>query len=144
SATLALHELDRIDEYLSAAQVGITMASIGLGFLGEPAIARLIEPVFGSLSHGAAVAISVAIDYILVTSLHVIVGEQAPKFLAITRAERVAVWVSRPLEWFRIGFHPVLCALDSASNFVISRILRIEVKADSESANAEELRRLIG
>src|SRR5919199_2656692 len=71
SATLALQELDRIDEYLSAAQVGITMASIGLGFLGEPAIAQLVEPVFGGLSHGIAVAISVAIAYVLVTGLHV-------------------------------------------------------------------------
>src|SRR5919199_5407497 len=58
SATLALQELDRIDEYLSAAQVGITMASIGLGFLGEPAIAELLEPALGGFSHGVAVALS--------------------------------------------------------------------------------------
>jgi CBS domain containing-hemolysin-like protein len=143
-AELALHELERIDEYLSACQVGITMASIGLGFLGEPAIARLIEPVFGSLSHGAAVAISVAIAYIIVTALHVILGEQAPKLVAITRAERVAVQVARPLEWFRVGFNPVIWALNSASNFVIRRILRIEVQADTEAASSEDLRRLIG
>ena len=63
------------------------MASIGLGFLGEPAIAKLIEPAFGGIGHGVAVAISVAIAYILVTALHVIVGEQAPKMMAITHAE---------------------------------------------------------
>jgi len=143
SATLALHELDRIDEYLSAAQVGITMASIGLGFLGEPAIAKLIEPVFGSLSHGAAVAISVAIAYLIVTSLHVIVGEQAPKMMAITHAERVARWVARPLDWFRKGLRPVIWALNSASNFVTRRILRIEIDTDTEIAGSEELRRLI-
>ena len=68
SAQLALHQMDHIDEYLSAAQVGITMASIGLGFLGEPAVATLLEPVFGGvMSHGVAVAISVAIAYLLVT-----------------------------------------------------------------------------
>ena len=143
SATLALQELDSIDEYLSAAQVGITMASIGLGFLGEPAIAELVEPAFGGFSHGVAVAISVAIAYTLVTSLHVIVGEQAPKMMAITHAERVARWVSRPLKWFRAAFHPVIWALNSASNFVIRRILRIEVSTDTEIAGSEELRRLI-
>ena len=78
-ASAVLEELDQIDEYLSACQLGITMASIGIGFLGEPAVAKLIEPIFGGLSHGAAVAISVAIAYKLVTTLHVTVGEQAPK-----------------------------------------------------------------
>ena len=86
-ANAVLEELDQIDEYLSACQLGITMASIGIGFLGEPAVAKLIEPVFGSLSHGVAVAISVAIAYALVTSLHVAVGEQAPKLFAIARPE---------------------------------------------------------
>ena len=80
-------QLDRIDESLSACQVGITMASIGIGFLGEPSLARLIEPIFGGLSHGVAVAISVAIAFTLVTSIHIALGEQVPKILAITRAE---------------------------------------------------------
>jgi CBS domain containing-hemolysin-like protein len=144
SAQLVLHELERIDEYLSAAQVGITMASIGLGFLGEPAIAKLVEPAFGGLSHGVAVAISVAIAYTLVTALHVIVGEQAPKIMAIMNAERVALRIARPLEWFRVGFHPVIWALNGAANFVIKRILRIELERDMEVASSEELRRLIG
>jgi CBS domain containing-hemolysin-like protein len=143
-ATLALEELDRIDEYLSAAQVGITMASIGLGFLGEPAIAELVKPAFGGVvSHGAAVAISVGIAYVIVTSLHVIVGEQAPKMMAITHPERVARWIARPLNWFRIAFHPVIWALNSASNFVIRRVFRIEVSTDAEVASSDELRRLI-
>src|SRR4051794_157486 len=81
-AELALREIDRIDEYLSAAQVGITMASIGLGFLGEPAIARLLEPALGNVvSHGVAVVISVTIAYLFVTAAHVIVGEQTPKIM---------------------------------------------------------------
>jgi len=64
--------------------------------------------------------------------------------VAITRAERVAVQIARPLEWFRVGFNPVIWALNSASNFVIRRILRIEVQADTEAASSEDLRRLIG
>ena len=88
SALRALHQMDHLSEYLSAAQVGITMTSIGLGFLGEPAVATLLEPVFGEvMSHGVSVVISVALAYLLVTSAHVIVGEQAPKMTAITHAE---------------------------------------------------------
>ena len=88
--------MEHIDEYLSAAQVGITMASIGLGFLGEPAVATLLEPLFGDVvGHGVAVAISVAIAYLLVTAAHVIVGEQAPKMMAITHPETRRALVSR-------------------------------------------------
>ena len=74
----ALILLDDLNQYLSACQFGITLASLGIGFLGEPAIARLIEPLFGQLSHGVAVAISIAIAYILVTTLHITFGEQVP------------------------------------------------------------------
>ena len=111
------------------------MTSIGLGFLGEPAIAALLEPVFGDvLSHGVAVAISVAIAYLIVTAAHVIVGEQAPKMMAITHAgDRWCAGAHGPCEWFRVGFHPVIWALNSASNFVLTRILRIEVESDMEA-----------
>src|SRR5262245_60477397 len=100
-ASSVLAQLDRIDEYLSACQLGITMASIGIGFLGEPAIADLIEPLFGGLSHGVAVAISVAIAYTLVTTLHVVIGEQAPKMFAISKPEGSATRLARFLRWFR-------------------------------------------
>src|SRR5882762_4656534 len=76
-AEAVVEQLDKIDESLSACQIGITMASIGIGFLGEPSLAKLLEPIFGGLSHGVAVAISVAIASTLVTALHVTIGEQA-------------------------------------------------------------------
>src|SRR5215210_8635221 len=98
-AATVLEQLDQIDEYLSACQLGITMASIGIGFLGEPAVAELIEPIFGELSHGVAVGISVAIAYTLVTALHVAVGEQAPKLLAIARPEGSARRLAGSLRW---------------------------------------------
>jgi magnesium and cobalt exporter, CNNM family len=143
-AAQALVAIDRIDEYLSAAQVGITMTSIGLGFLGEPALARLVEPVFGGvMSHGVAVAISVAIAYALVTAAHVIVGEQAPKMMAITRSEAVLRWTAVPFEWFRILFNPVIWALNGAANFVVTRILRIEIEGDLEEMSSDELRQLV-
>jgi CBS domain containing-hemolysin-like protein len=143
-AELAVREMGRIDEYLSAAQVGITMASIGLGFLGEPAVATLLEPLFGGVvSHGVAVAISVLIAYALVTAAHVVVGEQAPKMMAITQAEGVAKVIARPLEWFRIVLYPIIWALNGASNFVVAKVLRIKVEGDIEAVTAEELVLLI-
>src|ERR671918_2303227 len=71
-AALALKQIDRIDEYLSACQLGITMASLGIGFLGEPAIASLLEPAFGdSISHNLSLAISLTIAYLITTALHI-------------------------------------------------------------------------
>ena len=87
-AEAVVEQLDKIDESLSACQIGITIASIGIGFLGEPSLSKLIEPVFGSLSHGAAAALSLAIAFILVTAIHISIGEQVPKMLAIANAER--------------------------------------------------------
>jgi CBS domain containing-hemolysin-like protein len=143
-AKQGVQAIERIDEYLSAAQVGITFASIGLGFLGEPAIARLLEPVFGGVvSHGLATVISVAIAYTIVTSAHVIVGEQAPKMMAITRSEEVLKWVAVPFEWFRRLFRPVIWVLNSASNFVVTRILRIKIEGDLEALTSEELKSLV-
>jgi CBS domain containing-hemolysin-like protein len=143
-AAQALAALERIDEYLSAAQVGITMASIGLGFLGEPALAGLFEPIFGGVaSHGLAVAISVGLAYAIVTSAHVIVGEQAPKMIAITQAESVLRYLARPFEWFRVLFHPVILALNGSANFVVTRILGIKIEGDLEALTAEELKQMI-
>src|SRR5918999_2618907 len=100
-ATLVLKQIEHIDEYLSACQLGITMASLGIGFMGEPAIASLFEDVFGTaISHNLSLAISLALAYLITTSLHITVGEQVPKIFAINRAERVARWIARPLHLF--------------------------------------------
>ena len=114
-----LDQVEHIDEYLSACQVGITMASIGIGFLGEPAVAKLIEPIFGGLSHGVAVGISVAIAFTLTTSLHITVGEQVPKMLAITRPETAARRLARPIRWFRAVSAPFTLALTAISNSIV-------------------------
>src|SRR3712207_702339 len=108
-AAMALREIDQIDEYLSACQLGITLASLGIGFLGEPAIADLIEPAFGdAISHTLAATISIAIAYILVTSLHITTGEQVPKIWAIVKAEPVALRIARPLIWFDRVMRPFI------------------------------------
>src|SRR5215213_2402906 len=141
-ASAVLEQLDRIDEYLSACQLGITMASIGIGFLGEPAVAELIEPIFGSLSHGVAVAISVAIAYTLVTTLHVTVGEQAPKLFAISRPEASARFLAAPLRWFRRVSAPFTVALTWLSNS-LARLVGVRPEDLSEQPTTEDLKVLI-
>ena len=116
-ARLSVYLIEHIDEYLSACQLGITLTSIGIGFLGEVALASQLEPLFGDVvSHGVAVAISIAIAYILVTSAHITVGEQVPKIFAITHAEATTRRIARPLQLFRVTFKPFITALNWASN----------------------------
>jgi CBS domain containing-hemolysin-like protein len=142
-AALALTLLDDLNQYLSACQFGITLASLGIGFLGEPAIAELVEPVFGGFSHGVAVAISIAIAYVLVTCLHITVGEQVPKIFAIVKAEQVARRVARPLRWFNAAMRPFISVLNRASNGVL-RAIGINPNAEfEEGGSPEELRVLI-
>jgi CBS domain containing-hemolysin-like protein len=134
-ASLALEQVDRIDEYLSACQLGITMASLGIGFLGEPAIASLLEdPLGGVVSHGVAVAIAIAFAYFVTTSLHITVGEQVPKIYSIFHPEGTARRVARPLYLFRAVFKPFIWLLNSASNWM----LRL-VGVDPRSAEFEEV-----
>ena len=87
-AARAIDQIDHVDVYVATCQVGITLASLGIGFLGEPALAELLEPLFGNFfSHAVAVGIAIALAFTIVTFLHVILGEQAPKMVAIARAE---------------------------------------------------------
>ena len=143
-AQMSLRQIDEIDEYLAACQLGITLASIAIGFLGEPAIAKLLEPAFGGLvSHGLAVAIAITIAYLITTSLHITIGEQVPKIYAITHAEGVAVRIARPLHWFNIGFRPFIHVLNWASNGML-RVLGVSTRADFEdTSSSEDLKLLI-
>jgi magnesium and cobalt exporter, CNNM family len=141
-AEAVVEQLDKIDESLSACQVGITMASIGIGFLGEPSLAKLLEPLFGGLSHGVAVGLSVAIAFVFVTGLHISIGEQVPKMLAIARAERMARRVSRPLNWFRAATAPVILALSGVSNAVV-RLFGVDPTDIEERHTAEDLKQII-
>ncbi len=141
---LALKEMSEISEYLSACQLGVTFASIGIGFLGEPAVADLIHPwLGGALSHGLALAISLVVAYFLTTALHITIGEQVPKLVAIARAERMVRVVARPLYWFTKAFRPVVAGLNGASNAIL-RLLRVDPSAAfDEGGTPEDLRLLI-
>ncbi len=141
-AESVIRQLDQIDESLSACQVGITMASIGIGFLGEPSLAALLEPIFGGFSHGVAVGISVAIAFTLVTAIHISVGEQVPKMIAINDAERIARRVSRPLHWFRAATGPVTMGLSAISNAIV-RLFGVDPTDIEEHHTAEDLKQII-
>ena len=142
-AKRAIGLLDDLNQYLSSCQFGITLASLGIGFLGEPAIAELIEPAFGGLSHGVAVALAISITYVLVTSVHITIGEQVPKIYSIVEAERTAVRIARPLAAFTRVMRPFISLLNAASNGML-RAIRIDPNAEmGEGATPEELRILI-
>jgi len=142
-AALAGHQLENIAEYLSACQLGITMASLGIGFMGEPAIASLLEGAIGdSLPHGVTLAISLAIAYLITTALHITIGEQVPKIFAITHAENVARRAARLLEAFRVTFKPLIWALNTVSNAIL-RVFGVNADAEFEEVSSSDDLKLI-
>jgi CBS domain containing-hemolysin-like protein len=143
-APLALELIDHVDEFVATCQVGITLASLGIGFLGEPALATLLEPIFGSFfSHALALGLAIALAFTIVTFLHVILGEQSPKMLAIARAEPTLLRIARPLRFFRTALHPLIVATNAPANFIVFRIFRVDPQSVAEETSPEELRLLI-
>lgn len=116
----ALSAMGQIDAYLSACQLGITMASIGLGFAGEPAIGGLLEPLFGDLfGERTTTVIAVTLAFVIITVLHIVIGELAPKSVAISRPEGVARWLAGPLGVFRRIFSPLITVLNGTANWMV-------------------------
>jgi CBS domain containing-hemolysin-like protein len=110
-AHAAREVLRHLDDAISACQLGITLASLALGWIGEPAFAHLLEPLFawaGSFREGAAHTAAVAVAFLLITFLHVVLGELVPKSIAITHAESTALAISWPLRVFRFAFYPLI------------------------------------
>jgi CBS domain containing-hemolysin-like protein len=140
-ARQALQQIDRMAEFIAACQVGITLTSIGIGFLGEPALAKLIEPVFGGLSHAVAATISVTFAFLLVTSIHITFGELTPKLLAIPRAETAARRLARPLGAFRVISAPFALGLTKVANAIVG-LFGAPPSLD-EQASSEDLKIII-
>jgi Hemolysins and related proteins containing CBS domains len=142
-AEQALDQVEHLSEYIAACQVGITLCSIGIGFLGEPSLAKLLEPVFGGSSDAAAAAIAVALAFLFVTSIHISLGELVPKLLAIAHTETAARRLARPLGVFRTISAPFAVALTAFA----TRIVRLfGVRADSlgqEPTSEEDIKILI-
>jgi CBS domain containing-hemolysin-like protein len=112
---------ENVNAYLSACQLGITLASLALGWLGEPAVSSLIYAPLASLGlpDAAVSAIAIAIGYIIVTSLHVIIGELVPKSLAILNTERYALFTATPLYFFYRITYPIMWLFNSTTNGIM-------------------------
>jgi CBS domain containing-hemolysin-like protein len=145
-AMFAKQVKDNLNAYLSACQVGITAASLGLGWLGEPFLARILQPAFllvNVTSEAVIKSISFALAFSAITFLHIVLGEQAPKILAIRKAVPAALFVSPPLSLFYSVFKPAIWFLNAASNWVLQHLLRVEPIAEGELVHSEEELRLI-
>ena len=143
NAKRLLELLNNLNSYLSACQLGITLASLALGWIGEPAIARLLESPLSGFSETARHFISFAIAFSIITSLHIVLGEQAPKLMGLALAEKTALAIALPLQLFYKIFSLPIRALDWAS---VRTVQLMGIKATAEHASTyteEELRRLI-
>lgn len=144
-ADLAAKMIRRLDTYLPATQLGITVASLGLGWIGEPALADLLQPVIelpGLWSKVISHSIAFTIAFVLLTMLHITVGELAPKVIAIRTADRAALLSARPLEWFYRVFYVPLRVLHLLANLVL-RVIGVRPAGEMELAHSEEELRLI-
>jgi CBS domain containing-hemolysin-like protein len=143
ASRLAERQIAKLDEYLAACQLGITIASLALGALGEPTLAHLIEPALGNaLAADVVVVIATVAALLAITALHITIGEQAPKSFAIGSAERVVVLCAPPLEVFHRCLRPLVLALNSVSNGIV-RVLGGTPATEHGEATLEELRHLI-
>ena len=145
-ATFAKHVRSHLDAYLSATQLGVTLASLALGWIGEQFLAAMLQPAFALVnihSHAVVSAISIALAFFGITFLHIVFGELAPKYIAIGDPLRVSLLLVRPLGAFYILFKPAIWLLHKSSNVVLQKLLRIKPVAGSELAHSEEELRLI-
>src|SRR4051794_25632366 len=143
-AALADRQVERIDEYIAACQVGITLASIGIGAVGEPALADLLKKPLGNvLGHAAATALAVAIGYAVLTVLHITFGELVPKIFTVGHAEGVARRFSRPLEFFTRLFRPFSRILSALAGAVLRPFGVRPEGLGEETTTSEDLKFLI-
>lgn len=145
-AQAARHATQNLDAYLSATQLGITLASLGLGWLGEPFLADIIRPFFNLVGITSATvihAISFAIAFTIITVLHIVFGELAPKSLAIRKAAGVSLAVAAPLGLFYTLFRPFIWLLNGMANQFLRHVLRVEPAGETELSHSEEELRLI-
>ena len=145
-ARLARHMLRHLDAYLSATQLGITLASLALGWVGEPAFAWLIHPLldpFVANNPALLHSISVTVSFLVITVLHIVLGEQVPKTIAIRKAEGASLLVALPLYFFYKLTYPAIWLLNQAANRLV-RLIGISPAAEGELLHdEEELRRLL-
>lgn len=143
-AVAAKKVISNLDEYLSACQLGITITALGLGWIGESTIEHILSPLFLSINipESATQIISVGLAFALITFLHVVVGELAPKTLAIQKAELITLIVSRPLIMFYKMMYPFIWVLNGSAR-IVSSIFGLKPVSENEIAHTEEELRII-
>ena len=145
-AKLSGEIISKLDAYLSACQLGVTLSSLALGWLGEPFLARMLTPFFflaGIQSAAVIHTICIVLAFSVITVAHIVLGEQAPKIIAIRHALAATLWVARPLHWFYTAFGPAISFLNFATNFVLKRVFRVEAAGTHELGHSEEELRVI-
>src|SRR5436189_3120317 len=145
-ARFVKHVRGHLDAYLSATQLGITLASLALGWIGEQSLASIIRPAlafFHIYSQAVTTSIAVTLAFAGITFLHIVFGELAPKYIAISDPLPVALRLMRLLGAFYVLFKPAIWLLNKSSNFLLRRVLRLQPVRGSELAHSEEELRLI-
>lgn len=146
-AKIAKEAVKDLEAYLSTAQLGITIASIGLGWVGEPAVGHLVAPLFNLLGIQATPAAthtaSIAIAFSIITAFHVVLGELVPKNMAIRMPEKSALWIAAPFKFFHTVFFVPMWLLNESANLVL-RALHIKANSEETVHSDEELRMILG
>lgn len=141
TAQLVQQALVHLDTYISATQLGITLSSLALGWIGEPAIAHFLEPYFSFLNQEQAFltahSLAVAIAFSIITVLHIVLGELAPKTIALQRAERTSLYIILPLMIFTAVFRPFIWFLNGAGNLVL-RLVGFNAPSGHQLVHSEE------
>jgi CBS domain containing-hemolysin-like protein len=143
---LARRVTSHLDAYLSATQLGITLASLALGWIGEPYLAKLIRPLlmdFGMRSEPIVHGVSFALGFGMITYLHIVLGEVTPKWLGIRKALVISLWISPPLHLFYLIFRPAIWFLQASANWIMKSVFRMDPVTDTELAHSEEELRVI-
>ncbi len=144
SARVVKKMIKNLDYYLSACQLGITVTSLGLGWLGEPTFNKLLHPLFEAISlpDPLTTTISFIVSFIIVTYLHVVLGELAPKTLAIQHTEKLALFYSRPLFYFGVIMKPLIWLMNGSARMII-RMFGVDPDANNDAMSEEEIKIII-
>ncbi|HEX6542636.1 MAG TPA: hemolysin family protein [Ktedonobacterales bacterium] len=141
-ARVLQRQTSHLDSYIAATQLGITLASLALGWIGEPSLAHLIEPLFSwignaSTAEGIATSIAVAISFVLITGFHIVLGELVPKSIALQRTERVSLFIAVPLLVFARVFRPFIVLMNGLGNSIV-RLLGLSTGGEHEAVHTVE------
>ncbi|AMY05502.1 HlyC/CorC family transporter [Staphylococcus condimenti] len=144
SAKVVKKMITNLDYYLSACQLGITVTSLGLGWLGEPVFEKLLHPLFVllPLPDALTTTVSLIVSFLVVTYLHVVIGELAPKSFAIQHTERVALLYARPLYYFGLIMKPLIWLMNGSARMII-RIFGIDPDENNDAMSEEEIKMII-